>query len=214
MNDPTLPSLVSTHDQVPAFLNVHNDSQPTETDITFYITIRRKTLFYTVNLILPTVLISFLCVLVFYLPAEAGEKVRKKIVDTRFPIKKQRECKKNLSFLRDTKVTLGISILLSLVVFLLLVSKILPPTSLVLPLIAKYLLFTFIMNTVSILVTVVIINWNFRGPRTHSMPNWIRVLFLRYLPVFLFMRRPKKTRSDRTFNVQQDLFWLRPGCCN
>lgn len=96
--------------------------------------IRRKTLFYTVNLILPTVLISFLCVLVFYLPAEAGEKV-----------------------------TLGISILLSLVVFLLLVSKILPPTSLVLPLIAKYLLFTFIMNTVSILVTVIIINWNFRG---------------------------------------------------
>ena len=78
--------------------------------------------------------------------------------------------------------------------FLLLVSKILPPTSLVLPLIAKYLLFTFIMNTVSILVTVVIINWNFRGPRTHSMPRWIRILFLRYLPIFLFMRRPKKTR--------------------
>ena len=62
--------------EVPAFLNIYNDSIPTETDITFYITIRRKTLFYTVNLILPTVLISFLCVLVFYLPAEAGEKVR------------------------------------------------------------------------------------------------------------------------------------------
>lgn len=129
--------------EVPAYLNVYDSvgNNPTETDITFFITIRRKTLFYTVNLILPTVLISFLCVLVFYLPAEAGEKV-----------------------------TLGISILLSLVVFLLLVSKILPPTSLVLPLIAKYLLFTFIMNTVSILVTVVIINWNFRGPRTH---RWV-----------------------------------------
>lgn len=152
--------------EVPAYLNVYEGTGvPTETDITFYIIIRRKTLFYTVNLILPTVLISFLCVLVFYLPAEAGEKV-----------------------------TLGISILLSLVVFLLLVSKILPPTSLVLPLIAKYLLFTFIMNTVSILVTVIIINWNFRGPRTHRMPNWIRVMFLRYLPALLFMRRPKKTR--------------------
>lgn len=139
--------------EVPAYLNVYHGNH-TETDITFYITIRRKTLFYTVNLILPTVLISFLCVLVFYLPAEAGEKV-----------------------------TLGISILLSLVVFLLLVSKILPPTSLVLPLIAKYLLFTFIMNTFSILVTVVIINWNFRGPRTHRMPHWIRVVFLKYLPV-------------------------------
>lgn len=152
--------------EVPAFLNrVPDDRRPTETDITFYITIRRKTLFYTVNLILPTVLISFLCILVFYLPAEAGEKV-----------------------------TLGISILLSLVVFLLLVSKILPPTSLVLPLIAKYLLFTFVMNTVSILVTVVIINWNFRGPRTHRMPSWIRVMFLKYLPIMLFMKRPKKTR--------------------
>lgn len=161
--------------EVPAYLNVHNNTgvQPTETDITFYITIRRKTLFYTVNLILPTVLISFLCVLVFYLPAEAGEKV-----------------------------TLGISILLSLVVFLLLVSKILPPTSLVLPLIAKYLLFTFIMNTVSILVTVIIINWNFRGPRTHSMPNWIRVVFIKYLPIFLFMRRPKKTRLRWMMEMQ------------
>lgn len=151
--------------EVPAYLNLYEGNQPTETDITFYIIIRRKTLFYTVNLILPTVLISFLCVLVFYLPAEAGEKV-----------------------------TLGISILLSLVVFLLLVSKILPPTSLVLPLIAKYLLFTFIMNTVSILVTVIIINWNFRGPRTHRMPPWIRLTFLYYLPIFLLMKRPKKTR--------------------
>ena len=62
--------------EVPAYLNINNNSIPSETDITFYITIRRKTLFYTVNLILPTVLISFLCVLVFYLPAEAGEKVR------------------------------------------------------------------------------------------------------------------------------------------
>ncbi|KAF0295737.1 Acetylcholine receptor subunit beta-like 1 [Amphibalanus amphitrite] len=151
--------------EVPAYLNHKNQTTPKETDITFWITIRRKTLFYTVNLILPTVLISFLCVLVFYLPAEAGEKV-----------------------------TLGISILLSLVVFLLLVSKILPPTSLVLPLIAKYLLFTFVMNTLSILVTVVIINWNFRGPRTHHMPNWIRVVFLKYMPIFLFMKRPRKTR--------------------
>lgn len=73
-------------------------------------------------------------------------------------------------------------------------SKILPPTSLVLPLIAKYLLFTFIMNTVSILVTVVIINWNFRGPRTHRMPTWIRSVFLHYLPAMLLMKRPRKTR--------------------
>ena len=44
-------------------------------DITFLMTLRRKTLFYTVNLIIPCVGISFLTVLVFYLPSDSGEKV-------------------------------------------------------------------------------------------------------------------------------------------
>lgn len=67
---------------------------------------------------------AFLSMLVFYLPAEA-----------------------------DEKITLAISILLALVVFLLLVSKILPPTSSTIPLLAKYLLMTFIMNLITILVS-------------------------------------------------------------
>ena len=129
--------------------------------IVFELSIRRKTLFYTVNLIIPCVLISFLSVCVFYLPADAGEKV-----------------------------TMCISILLALVVFLLLVSKILPPTSITIPLIAKYLLFTFIMNIFTIFITVIIINWNFRTPRTHKMPKWVRIVFLNYLPRILFMARP------------------------
>lgn len=44
-------------------------------DITFNITLRRKTLFYTVNLIIPCVGISSLSFLVFYLPSDSGEKV-------------------------------------------------------------------------------------------------------------------------------------------
>lgn len=44
-------------------------------DITFKLTMRRKTLFYTVNLIIPCVGITFLTVLVFYLPSDSGEKV-------------------------------------------------------------------------------------------------------------------------------------------
>lgn len=44
-------------------------------DITFTVGLRRKSLFYTVNVILPCVGISFLSVLVFYLPSDSGEKV-------------------------------------------------------------------------------------------------------------------------------------------
>ena len=129
--------------------------------------IRRKTLFYTVNLLIPTVLISFLSLFVFYLPTDEGEKI-----------------------------TLSISILLALVVFLVLVSKILPPTSIVIPLIAKYLLFTFIMNILTILNTVIIINFNHRTPRTHNMPKWIRIIFIEFLPKFLLMTRPKSHNFD------------------
>ena len=58
--------------------NEHRDEDEEKllTDITFILTMRRKTLFYTVNLIIPCVGISFLTVLVFYLPADSGEKVK------------------------------------------------------------------------------------------------------------------------------------------
>lgn len=156
---------------------VRNGSEKHQkSQIKFTLKIRRKTLFYTVNLIIPCVLISFLSVCVFYLPTDAGEKM-----------------------------TMCISILLALVVFLLLVSKILPPTSITIPLIAKYLLFTFIMNIFTILITVIIINWNFRTPRTHRMPRWVRLVFLNYLPRLLVMKRPnhKERSAKKNYNNER-----------
>lgn len=49
-----------------------NDIYP---DVTFSFVLRRKPLFYTVNLILPCVGITFFSFLVFYLPSDSGEKV-------------------------------------------------------------------------------------------------------------------------------------------
>ena len=74
--------------QVPAVRNVkfYTCCEEPYLDITFNITMRRKTLFYTVNLIIPCMGISFLTVLVFYLPSDSGEKVNKAAlsVHTRF----------------------------------------------------------------------------------------------------------------------------------
>ena len=65
--------------EVPAVRNVkyYTCCDEPYLDITFNVTMRRKTLFYTVNLIIPCMGISFLTVLVFYLPSDSGEKVIK-----------------------------------------------------------------------------------------------------------------------------------------
>uniref|UniRef100_A0A3Q1IK05 Cholinergic receptor, nicotinic, alpha 2b (neuronal) n=1 Tax=Anabas testudineus TaxID=64144 RepID=A0A3Q1IK05_ANATE len=127
-------------------------------DITYYFVIRRLPLFYTINMIIPCLLISFLTVLVFYLPSDCGEKV-----------------------------TLCISVLLSLTVFLLLITEIIPSTSLVIPLIGEYLLFTMIFVTLSIVITVFVLNVHHRSSATHAMPRWVRRLFLSVVPRWLCM---------------------------
>ncbi|XP_057331701.1 acetylcholine receptor subunit alpha-like 1 [Microplitis mediator] len=144
-------------------------------DIIFYITLRRKTLFYTVNLIIPCVGISFLSVLVFYLPSDSGEKV-----------------------------SLSISILLSLTVFFLLLAEIIPPTSITVPLLGKYLLFTMVLVTLSVVVTIAVLNVNFRSPVTHRMAKWVRVVFIQVLPPFLRIERPKKDNDDDNDNNDND----------
>lgn len=135
-------------------------------EISYTIILRRKTLFFTVNLLTPCIMISFLSVLTFYLPANAQEKV-----------------------------TLCISILLALIVFLLLVSRSLPPTSVTIPLISKYLFFAFIMNIITIVTSVMVININYCSPRTYKMPRWMRVIFLNWLPIIMFMKRPKHNQK-------------------
>ncbi|XP_029912420.1 neuronal acetylcholine receptor subunit alpha-2-like [Myripristis murdjan] len=136
-------------------------------DITYYFIIRRLPLFYTINLIIPCLLISCLTVLVFYLPSQCGEKI-----------------------------TLCISVLLSLTVFLLLITEIIPSTSLVIPLIGEYLLFTMIFVTLSIIITVFVLNVHHRSPQTHGMPHWVRRVFLDLVPRVLFMKRPPAAAKD------------------
>lgn len=74
-------------------------------DVTFTIQIRRRTLYYFFNLIVPCVLISSMALLGFTLPPDSGEKL-----------------------------TLGVTILLSLTVFLNLVAETLPQVSDAIPL--------------------------------------------------------------------------------
>lgn len=148
------PAKRNTYKHIPMESNKHQD-------ITFYLVIKRKPLFYIVNIIIPCVLISFLASLVYYLPADSGEKM-----------------------------TLSISVLLAQSVFLLLISQRLPETSMSVPLIVKYLMFIMVLVTVVVLNCVVVLNLHFRTPSTHIMSEWTKKFFLERLPRILRMSRP------------------------
>ncbi|KAJ0002025.1 hypothetical protein NQD34_001821 [Periophthalmus magnuspinnatus] len=161
----------------------YNCCEEIYTDITYSLYIRRLPLFYTINMIIPCLLISFLTVLVFYLPSDCGEKV-----------------------------TLCISVLLSLTVFLLVITETIPSTSLVIPLIGEYLLFTMIFVTLSIVITVFVLNVHYRTPKTHTMPRWVRTVFLSLLPKIMFMTRPERDPDGVTISSDGDGFQHPKSC--
>lgn len=78
-------------------------------DITFYVRIRRRILYYLYSVVFPCVMLSILTLLVFCLPPESGEKI-----------------------------ALGITVLLAFSVFMLAIAESMPETSEYIPLISKW----------------------------------------------------------------------------
>ncbi|CAN0241309.1 acetylcholine receptor subunit gamma-like [Lampetra fluviatilis] len=127
--------------------------------VTYFLIIKRKPLFYVINIILPCVLTSCLAILVYFLPGKAGGQ----------------------------KITLSIMVLLGQTVFLILISKKVPETSQDVPLIAKYLMFKMIVVVIIVANCVVVLNVSLRTPNTHSMSQRTREIFIELLPRLLRM---------------------------
>ena len=83
-------------------------------DVTYTIIIKRKPMFFTYNLVFPCVLLMGIGILVFCLPPESGEKV-----------------------------SLGVTVLLAMTVYQLLIAEAIPPTSEVVPLIGMSIFLLF-----------------------------------------------------------------------
>merc|ERR1719346_807689 len=162
---------------VPAKLNevIYECCPEPYLDITFIIKIRRRTLYYFFNLIVPCLLISSMAVLDFTLPPDSGEKL-----------------------------SLGVTILLSLTIFLNTVSSIIPITS-DSPLIGTYFNCIMFMVASSVVTTIMILNYHHRLADTHEMPNWIRSIFLQWLPWMLRMARPGEKITRKTIMMQNKM---------
>ncbi|KAK5975701.1 Nicotinic acetylcholine receptor subunit type D [Trichostrongylus colubriformis] len=137
-------------------------------DITFFIHIRRKTLYYLYNIVFPCLMMSVLTLLVFILPPDSGEKI-----------------------------ALGITVLLAFSVFVLAIAEKMPETSDSMPLIGIYLTVVMGMTSVSVVMTVLVLNCHHRGPFNEPVPNWARVLVLDRLRRFLRMKLSDRGNTAR-----------------
>ncbi|CAH8550199.1 unnamed protein product [Schistosoma turkestanicum] len=134
-------------------------------DVKIAITLQRRALYYVFNLIVPCLLISGMALMVFMLPPDAGEKI-----------------------------SLGVTILLSLTMFLQLVADKLPQTSEAIPLIGIYFSCTMFMCSLSIVFTVLVLNYHHRSADGVSVPAWIRNIVNTYLAKLLCMEPPKRSQ--------------------
>ncbi|CAF1335472.1 unnamed protein product [Adineta steineri] len=136
-------------------------------DITFYVRIRRRIIYYLYSVIFPCVMLSILTLLVFCLPPESGEKI-----------------------------ALGITVLLAFSVFMLSIAESMPETSEHIPLISLYLTAVMAMTSVSVMMTVFVLNLHYRGPKKNEIPFWFQqLLSLSLANIIRSYQRTKKTKN-------------------
>nr|AKU47860.1 nicotinic acetylcholine receptor subunit alpha7 [Tetranychus cinnabarinus] len=131
------------------------------TDVTYTIHIRRRTLYYGINLIIPCLIISSMTLLGFTLPPDSGEKL-----------------------------TLGVTILLSMTVFLLQLTETLPATSDTVSAIATYFASIMLMVAFSVVMTVVVLNFHYKSSEVHELNPLMKKVILQWLAFILNVKRP------------------------
>ncbi|XP_077992639.1 neuronal acetylcholine receptor subunit beta-3-like [Glandiceps talaboti] len=139
--------------------------------LTYTIVMRRRPLYYVINIIIPGGFMALLTILVFYLPPESGEKI-----------------------------SLTISLLIALSVFTLIIADIMPPTSETVPLIGQYFLFNMAMVTMSLCISILVINIHSRSGKIHKMnPRFRKFLFYKmakYLCISNSWLRERNSDND------------------
>ena len=137
-------------------------------DVTVEIVIRRKPLFFAFNLITPCMIMLAMILLGFFLPPESGERI-----------------------------TLSITVLLAMAVFLQLVAETLPRNSESIPLLGRFYITIMAEIAISLMATCWVLNIHHRNSGTSivKMPQWVEIVVLSWLSTALCVRKPPEDRG-------------------
>ena len=132
-------------------------------DISITIVMDRKPLFYLFNLVIPCLIILSMILLGFFLPPESGERI-----------------------------TLSITVLLAMAVFLQLVGESLPRNSETVPLLGKFYITIMAEISISLMLTcwVLSIHYHGSGGSVKAVPLWARIVVLQWLGYLLCVGKP------------------------
>ena len=144
--------------------------------IIFTVRVRRRMLYYVSNLIVPCAVIAALAFLSFYLPVDSGERI-----------------------------SLVITVLLAMTVYMLMVSNSMPPTSEVIPLIGKYYLAVMIEIALCLVATCITIRWHHNDT---PMPRWLYSIVVRVCGKFVCANGSERpfldTPSTNSYNMNNN----------
>lgn len=136
--------------------------------VIFRFIMKRRILYYLTNLLIPCILISFLSFLSFCLPVQSGERI-----------------------------ALVITTLLSMSVYMILISTFMPPTSAVIPLMSKFYLACIIEIALCLVATFLTIGWYYNET---PIPKWIDLLVNKYLGNALLFQKFQCKTSNSSLN--------------
>ncbi|EJW72350.1 hypothetical protein WUBG_16744 [Wuchereria bancrofti] len=79
-----------------------------------------------------------------------------------------------------------------------------PETSDSIPLIGIYLTIIMLLTSISVIMTVMVLNFHHRGPFDRPIPEWVRVLVLQKLRYFLKMHIQHRLSNRDVFVLPPD----------
>ncbi|XP_066918816.1 neuronal acetylcholine receptor subunit alpha-7-like [Clytia hemisphaerica] len=130
-------------------------------DVTAEFTLKRKPLFYVLNLLLPMIFIGVLTLLAFFLPAESGERI-----------------------------SFAVTLMLALTVFMLIVADMIPANSEIVPMLGIFFTCVMIEMVLMVFAMCYTLNLHFKEPNAENrIGKWTRAIVYNRLAIYLGVRK-------------------------